>query len=94
MRTDLPTFKEQGYDLEASVWFGLCAPASMPPALIKKINEAVVNGLAKPDVISRMRTDGIVTDPMSPSQFNAFIDKEAKVWAPILQTSGLIEKKN
>lgn len=89
---DLPTFKEQGYDVEASVWFGLCGPSRMPPALIKKINEAVLGGLAKPDVIARMRTDGMVTDLMSPDRFGAFIDKEAKVWAPVMQASGLIEK--
>ena len=46
---DIPTFKEQGYDLEASIWFGISGPAAMPKSLVKKINEEILRGLAKPE---------------------------------------------
>lgn len=91
---DLPTFKEQGYDLDASIWFGISGPAAMPPALVKKINEEIQRGLAKPEVADRMRRDGMIVNPMTPEQFNAFIDKETRVWAPVMKAAGLTAEKD
>ena len=91
---ELPTFKEQGYDLQASIWFGISGPAAMPPALVKRINEEIQRGLAKPDVAERMRRDGMIVEPMTPEQFSAFIDKETKVWAPVMKAAGLTAEKD
>jgi tripartite-type tricarboxylate transporter receptor subunit TctC len=91
---DLPTFKEQGFDLEASIWFGISGPAAMPPALVKKINLEIQRGLAKPEVADRMRRDGMIVDPMTPEQYAAFIDKETKVWAPVMKAAGLTVEKD
>ncbi len=90
---DLPTFKEQGYDLDASIWFGISGPAAMPPALIKKINQEITRGLARPEIADRMRRDGMIVNPMTPEQYAAFIDREAKVWGPIMDAAGLTKKK-
>ena len=61
-------------------------------ALVKKINEEIQRGLAKPDVAARMRRDGMIVDPMTPEQYAAFIDRETKVWSPVMQASGLTKK--
>jgi tripartite-type tricarboxylate transporter receptor subunit TctC len=90
---DIPTFKEQGYDLQASIWFGISGPAAMPPALVKKINEEILRGLAKPEIAERMRRDGMILDPMTPEQYAAFIDKEIAVWGPVMKAAGLTEEK-
>jgi len=37
---DVPTAKEQGVDVELSMWRGLEAPAGTPPAVIKKLEDA------------------------------------------------------
>lgn len=37
---DVPTAKEQGVDVEMSMWRGLAAPAGTPPAVIMKLQEA------------------------------------------------------
>jgi tripartite-type tricarboxylate transporter receptor subunit TctC len=91
---ELPTFKEQGYDVTASIWFGISGPAAMPPALVKRINEEIRRGLAKPEVADRMRRDGMIADPMTPEQFSAFIDKEAKIWGPVVKAAGLVGSKD
>jgi tripartite-type tricarboxylate transporter receptor subunit TctC len=90
---DLPTFKEQGYDIDASIWFGISGPPGMPKALVNKINEEIQRGLAKPDVAARMRRDGMIVDPMTPEQYAAFIDRETKSWGPVMQAAGLTKKK-
>jgi tripartite-type tricarboxylate transporter receptor subunit TctC len=37
---DVPTAKEQGVDVDLSMWRGLAAPAGTPPAVLKKLEDA------------------------------------------------------
>jgi tripartite-type tricarboxylate transporter receptor subunit TctC len=91
---DIPTFKEQGYpDLVSSIWFALSGPAKLPPDIVKKVNAEVNAAMTKSDVAARMRRDGMITNPMSPEQFQQFIASEKKVWAPVVQQVGLAVKK-
>lgn len=89
---DLPTMKEQGVDLEASIWFALSGPAKLPPAIVKKLNEEIVRGLAKPEIAERFKRDGLIAEAMSPEQLARFIDSEAKVWGPVVKAAGLEAK--
>ena len=44
---DMPTMAEAGVpDCEANTFFGLVAPAGTPPSIIKKISDAMNEGLA------------------------------------------------
>jgi hypothetical protein len=36
-----------------------------------------------------MRRDGMITNPMSPKQFQQFLASEKKVWSPVVQQVGL-----
>ena len=91
---DIPTFKEQGYDLQASIWFGISGPAAMPKSLVKKINEEILRGLAKPETAERMKRDGLIVDPMTPEQYAASIDKETAIWGPVMKAAGLTTEKD
>jgi tripartite-type tricarboxylate transporter receptor subunit TctC len=51
---EVPTLKEQGVNLETSVWFAMYAPAGVPPAAMEKLENAVRKGLRKPDVLDRL----------------------------------------
>jgi tripartite-type tricarboxylate transporter receptor subunit TctC len=53
---DLPTMIEAGFPgFDASVSFGLMAPAGTPPGIISRIHRAVVAALALPDVRRRRK---------------------------------------
>ena len=91
---DIPTFKEQGYpDLVASIWFALSGPARLPADMVKKMNEGINQAMTKPEVAARMRRDGMITNPMSPEQFQQFISNEKKIWSPVVEQVGLAVKK-
>jgi tripartite-type tricarboxylate transporter receptor subunit TctC len=77
----------------ASIWFALSGPAKLPPAMVKKMNEEILRGLAKPEVAARLRRDGMVPNAMTPEQFQQFIAQEKKVWTPVVQQVGLAVKK-
>src|SRR5262249_19392760 len=47
----LPTFRELGYDdLTAVSWFALSGPAGLPNDITRKLNAAVADMLARPDI--------------------------------------------
>ena len=57
---DLPTMAEANYPLEAAYWFGLVAPAGTPPAVIARLEKALAEVLAHPDVRQRITATGAI----------------------------------
>jgi tripartite-type tricarboxylate transporter receptor subunit TctC len=86
---DLPTMKEAGYTLEASYWFGLVAPAGTPPAITAKLEKALAETLAMPDVRKRLIDMGAIIEPLNGKQFGGYIQSELTKWEKIVKQAGL-----
>jgi len=86
---NLPTMKEEGYPLEASYWFGLMAPAKTPPAIIAKLEKALADTLAMPDVRKRFGELGAIVQPQNSAQFTAYMNSELSKWADVVKKAGL-----
>ncbi len=71
---DVPTFKEQGYDLEYYFWVGLFAPKGTPDAVIAKLREAIKTAAHSKEFLGTL-------DKLS--QELAYLDQPelAKFWA-------------
>jgi tripartite-type tricarboxylate transporter receptor subunit TctC len=81
---DVPTLAESGYpDLVANTWYALTGPAGVPDEIVQKLNRAVAEVLAMPDVKKRLDDDAIERDPMSPEQVTKFFAGEIAKWGPI-----------
>jgi len=89
---DIPTFKELGYDMVATLWFGLAGPAHLPTDITEKVNAEINRAVQTPEVAARLRRDGLIADPMSVEEFNKFIDDEVTTWKPALERAGLLAK--
>ena len=89
---DIPTFKELGLDMVATLWFALSGPANLPKPIVEKINTEVNRGVQLPETEARFRRDGLIADPMSFEQLNRFIDSEVATWKPVMERAGLIGK--
>jgi len=86
---DLPTYAELGYpELVATVWFSLSGPASMPGEIVGALNAEVNRALELPAVRERLKTEGIVPNPMGAREFTAFVADELKRWGPVVKASG------
>ncbi len=87
--SDVPTLKESGIDVEADAWMGLIAPAGTPPAVIAKINKAVVEVLQEKDVQQKLA--GLLMVPIgnSPDQFRAAIANEIVRWQPVIKAANI-----
>ena len=86
---NIPTFREQGYDLVSTTWFSLSAPPGLPKNIVDVVNREVIKGFAKPEVQERLRTEQILTEPMTPEEFTKFVGDEYARWKPVAEQIGL-----
>ncbi|QHJ01013.1 tripartite tricarboxylate transporter substrate binding protein [Xylophilus rhododendri] len=86
---DVPTIAESGVPgFDASSWFGLLAPAATPPAVIKRIDDALIKVLANPELRKKIIEQGGEPVGEKPEQFAAFIRTETTKWAKVVKESG------
>jgi len=86
---DAPTFKEQGYDIEALLWYSLSVPAATPRATIDSLNKAVNQVISDPDFVARARAIGMEPRGGTPEELATFIKSEHDKWVPLLQSLNL-----
>jgi tripartite-type tricarboxylate transporter receptor subunit TctC len=84
---DVPTLKETGIDVEADAWNGLIAPAGIAPAVLAKINQAVVAAIRAPDARAKLASQYMQAVGSTPEAFRERITGEAKRWAPVIETA-------
>src|SRR5262249_26942967 len=52
---DVPTFAEAGFpQVDADNWYGVCAPAGTPKAVLAKLHDELVRILKLPDTVERL----------------------------------------
>jgi len=86
---DLPTIAESGIpDFEASLYYGIVAPAGTPRPIVDKLNEALRTALADPEVRKRLVNDGTDVTPGSPEEYAAHIDRDETRWSAVVKASG------
>jgi tripartite-type tricarboxylate transporter receptor subunit TctC len=82
---DVPTFAEAGmpsYDVQN--WQGIIAPAGTSPQIVTKLNEAVNEVLAEPEVRARLEKLGVVVSGGTPQQFKALLASEVARWSKVV----------
>ena len=48
-----------------------------------------MTAFAKPEVQARLRTEQILTEPMTPADFTKFVEEEFLRWKPVAEQIGL-----
>jgi tripartite-type tricarboxylate transporter receptor subunit TctC len=87
---DVPTLTEQGYpNTEASNWYALLAPAKTPPALIAKLNKAVIDALNDPEVHAKLVKAGATPVGGTPEALGAFMKAEYEKWGKVVAERGI-----
>ena len=86
---DLPTIAESGVaGYEASVWYGIVAPAKTAPEIIARLYKESAAILQ--DRASRDKMDAADFEPamLNPEQFGAFIRREIEKWGKVVKATG------
>ena len=83
---EIPTVAEAGYPgFEADTWYGMLAPAKVPPALVNQANAAVTKMLTQADFKERLAHEGAQPAGGTPAQFAAHNKSEIEKWAKIVR---------
>lgn len=85
---DVPTLREQGYDLVTSSWFGLSGPARVPQPVIERLSREIRAILAKTETQARFAEIGGTPGQLSAEEFTAFVAAELGSWAGLVRESG------
>ena len=87
---DAPTLAESGFPgFEASVWYGLVAPAATPKPVVVRLHAEVQKALATPEVRERMASVGGVVLPGSSEQFAALIHADRVRYAKVVRDANI-----
>ena len=87
---DIPTMVEQGmpnYLVEG--WFAVIGPARMAPALVARINAAVRETFASPDVKEAMAKQGNTINVSTPEYAAQFFPAELAKYAALVKKAGV-----
>ena len=93
---DTPTMAEAGFPgfEETAPWVGLLGPAKTPPAVVNRLNDAMVKALAKPDVKAQLEKLGAVIVGNSPSEFAAYLKRDYDRWENVIKTAAIKPEAN
>jgi len=87
---ELPGMEEaglSGYDI--SFWYGVFVPAGTPADVVKKLYDASLVAVQKPEVKQVLAREGTETaQSRSPEDFANFVAEDSKIWARLAKESG------
>lgn len=76
---DTPTGIELGIpELEMPTWFGFVAPKNLPPDVLKKLNESIVQVLKSPEAAAAFEKQAMSIVTSSPEEFRAFVARSIR----------------
>src|SRR5438105_8669027 len=87
---DVPTVAEAGLPgYDASVWWGLVAPAKTPSDIVRQLNAETNKALANPAIANKLAELGVVVTHGTPEEFAAFIKSQTELWSGVIKSSGI-----
>jgi tripartite-type tricarboxylate transporter receptor subunit TctC len=85
----LPALAEVMPGFEATIWYGLLAPANTPEAIINKIYAESEKFLSMPATKARLANVGVIVSIMPPAEFGPFIRSEIVRWTAEVKAAGI-----
>jgi len=89
---DVPTAKEQGWDVANGVWFLLMAPKGTPAPVLKYLHDAAKAAVEEPRFAQTLGARGIDVDYRPGDVLRADLWREYKAHTEILRRIGMLKK--
>ena len=90
---DVPTLREAGYpgfeEAGSDLWFGIVAPANLPPALLERIYTETVKVVRKPEMLETIKTMAYEPWTMTPAEFKTFIRSDYAKFGKLVKAAGI-----
>jgi tripartite-type tricarboxylate transporter receptor subunit TctC len=90
---DVPTAKEQGYDVDVVMWRGIAVPKGTPKDVIAKLEKAIQTVVASPDFKQRSAALGMETAFLPAADFGKVVASDDATIAKLMHEHGLTKPK-
>jgi tripartite-type tricarboxylate transporter receptor subunit TctC len=85
---DVATFREAGFDIQGSAWYGVFAPARTPADIVDRHSKILADAVRVPEVRERLLAYGLQPTGTSAQEFAAIQKADSERWAPAVKASG------
>ncbi len=83
MLPNVPTFAESGFDVDADTWIAIVAPRGLPPAVKAKLEKALADTVAAPEVRTKLTDAGLEPTYLNGAAVASVIERELPVMRAI-----------
>jgi tripartite-type tricarboxylate transporter receptor subunit TctC len=85
---DIPTFREVGYAIEGTSWYGVFAPAGLAADKVEKLSAALAAGVRVPKIKERLLAVGLQPTGTTAAELARIQKADSELWAPAVKASG------
>lgn len=87
---NVPTMAEAGVNgVDVQQWYALFAPAKTPKPVVDKLNQALNQALADPDIIKKLEESGADVASSTPQELGDLVKKELARWKEVVTKAGI-----
>jgi tripartite-type tricarboxylate transporter receptor subunit TctC len=87
---ELPTVAESGVKgYESVAWYGMVAPAGLPPAVLAKLSAETIKATRSADMQNALTKQGAIPVGNTPAEFAAFIRNETTKYTRVIREAGI-----
>ena len=88
LASEVPTFRELGFNIEGNGWYALFAPAKTPREIIDRYAKAAIEAIRSPDMKQRLEQMGLEPTGLGPAELGAILRADYDKWGPVIRASG------
>ena len=85
---DVPTMKEQGFNVVVESLVGVYVPAKTPAPIVAALNAAIRKAVASKEMIDSLAKFGTEPASMTTAEYTAWVKKEIARWGAVVKASG------
>lgn len=89
---EIPTFKEQGYNVVFDVFYGVGAPKMLPKDIKARLDEGLCQMINDPEFIKNMELMGMKVEYLGPKEFSEKWSNETERLSKIIKETGIAER--
>jgi tripartite-type tricarboxylate transporter receptor subunit TctC len=87
---EVPTFKEQGFDVVIENSAALYGPARLPKDIVDRVHNALMPMLANAGALEKLAGQGMVPQPMNGTQLAGWLASERRRYEVLAKASGYV----
>ena len=85
---EVPTLREQGYDIAQREWYGFFLPGKATPEARRRAAAYLQPAMTQPDVVATLAQVGMEAQSSTPDELAALLKKDADEWRGLVKRLG------